>query len=191
MANDNQLIEVNPSLLEHIDNADRAGWDYETYVTVAMDVIHIKQYSQWTLGKLAYEVNLKWGEGADFARKIGVDPTSLRVYKHTYARFHEIDNEYTPPLHMPWGVLQQAAQTENPVETLQHLEDTNNTTIKSAYREIKVQETGVVPPPRPRVKLKFDPDKELWCMTIPPEDIKNIDWQNLRARIVETMIDEE
>ncbi len=186
--NDNALIEINPSILRHIDQADRTDWSYDQYIDMGIEAVQAKSYSQWIIGMLATEVAHRWNNDQQFGDAIGVNRDSLRVYRHIYKRFTEQDKTFVPPMNMPWGVLSMAAKTENPVETVQRLEDNNNMTMESAYRDIKTEETGVSPPRKPRVRLKWNDETHLYDLDIADEDLENIDWRGLRTKLVDLIV---
>lgn len=187
---DNQLIQVNPNVLIDIAKSNRSDWNYETYVDTGLEAVTAKGYSQWIIGMLAYEVQKKWGGDKDFAKAIGINVDSLRVYRFTYKNCIEKDNTFVPPTYIPWGVLHMAAKTDNPVETIKRLEENNNITIESAYRDIKTHETGFSPPRKPRVRLHWNDETHMYDLDIPEEDIKNIDWQKFRTRLVDVITSE-
>ena len=169
------------SALMLIDTKDRSGWSEVDYVTAGEEVAGIKFMSQWMLGKLAYEYVQKWGDCSYYARQIHVDAKSLIAYKHVYKKIHEQDPDYVPDGYIPWGVIQMAADYDDPVGMIEELSANSKVSISEAYRYKKEKETGKSIPTKPKVSLKWNEDSQMWQMHMSEDDFKKIDW-NLIGR---------
>ena len=140
-------IEISP--LVRVDIADRSEWQEVDYVTAGEEVSVLKFYSQWTLGKLAYEYVQRWGDCSYYARQIHIDANSLISYRRAYKKIHEQDPDYLPDGYIPWGVLQIAAETEDPVGMIEELSANSKLSIAEAHRCKKEKETGKSIPAKP------------------------------------------
>lgn len=170
------LIEINPSALRRIDETDRSEWKEVDYVTAGEEASGVKFYSQWILGELAYEYVEKWGDCSDYARQIHVDANSLIAYRRAYKKIHEQDPDYVPDGYIPWGVLQIATETDDPIGMIEDLSANDKLSIAEAYRYKRERETGRTVPKKPKVSLKWNEETGLWQISISEEDFGKIDW---------------
>jgi len=176
---------VNNNIFKQIEDADRTKWDYETYISFAQEVAKIKGYSNWIIGKLASEYSKKWGDVTKFARDARLEPSSVGVYKMVYEKYQQADPTFKPDGFVPWGVLQMASTTENPIETLNELHDASANKINQAFAIIKSRQTGKIVPQKPRVKLQFNEEDNIWKIVIEQEDITKIDWTDIKKQLME------
>lgn len=198
MTDNKQLIEMHPELLSNYDLADRTEWTLEMYETACEDVGQNKFYSQWLIGKFAFEVQEKFGKGnkhiesldISLAKSAKIEVNSLRTYRFTYRRFREANPNFTPDGYLPFAVLQLAATTDNPVETAEILQDENIATVAGASRKIKLMKdpNAELPTKRPVIKLSWDSATKLWVLTIADEDIPKIDWKNVQTQLVNKLV---
>ncbi len=180
-------VEFTPEILLEIDKADRSKWDSETYISMGIEISQIKGFSQWLLGKLAFEYSedKRYGAVTEYAKQIRQNPRSVEAYKLVYEKFHSIDPSFVPTGYVPWGVMQMAAGTDDPIQTLNELHDGSATKIEEAYRHIKTKISGKNVPPKPRLKLKFDEISGHWKIIIEPEDIAKIDWSDVQQQLLD------
>jgi len=178
-----KTIEIDPEILTNIDSADRTEWNYELYVSVALEVGQVRGYSCWLLGKLASEVEGKWGSIKQFAIDSKVDPSSLRVYKHTYEKFIKQDKNFSPSEKTLFGLLQEAARTRDPIGTLKEFEKEEITTQPAARRFIG-QKKGSEYHKKPNIKLSWNDELKQWNLEIADEDLPLINWGGIREKIV-------
>lgn len=179
-------IELNFNVIKQIEEADRKNWDSETYITMAMDVSQIKGYSQWILGKLAHEYceDKRYGVVTEFAKQARQDPSSMRVYKSVYERFIQADPNFAPDGYMPWGVLLRASESKNPIEIINKLQDSSANTIEEAHRLVKIEQTGKEFPPKPKLKLVFDEESNMWKIILNSDDIPRINWKDVKEQLI-------
>jgi len=174
--NKSNLLEINPSGLVRIDGADRSKWKEVDYIMAGQEASSIKFYSQWVQGKLAYEYVKKWGDCSKYARQIHIDANSLIAYRRVYKKIYEQDSEYMPDGYIPWGVVQIATYTEDPIGMIEELSANNKVSIAEAHRYRKEKETGKTVPTKPKVSLKWNEESGLWQINISEEDFEKIDW---------------
>lgn len=187
------IIEVNPNRVLAYDEADREEWTSEMYAAAGEEIARLKIYSQWILGKFADEVTEKWGDCADFARDIKLPPSSVREYRRVYRSF-VMDSarkgiDFKPDGAVPWGVMQMAAGTQSPIETLEGLASKGAVTISEAYREIKESETGKPVPKKPQLKLSWDEETGKWKLVLAQEDLPKIDWTEVKEQLMAYLAD--
>lgn len=178
-------LTINSDIFQQIEEADRTKWDYETYISFAQEVAKIKGQSNWTIGKLASEYSKKWGDVAKFARESRLEPNSVGVYKMVYEKYQQADPTFKPDGFLPWGVLQMASTTPDPIETLNDLHDASANKINEAFAIIKSKQTGKTVPQKPRVKLQFNEEKNIWKIVVEQEDIPKIDWTDIKKQLME------
>ncbi len=174
--NNTNLVESNLSALDRIDKADRSDWKEADYIMAGQEASGIKFYSQWIMGKLAYEHGERWGDCSAYARQIHVDANSLIAYRRVYKKIYEHDANYVPDGYIPWGVLQIAAETDNPIGMIEELSANDKVSIAEARRYKIEKETGVVATKKPKISLKWDDETELWQIGMDEEEFEKIDW---------------
>ena len=183
--NDPAFIEINPQIFQVVDKANRSEWQEEMYVSAGEEVGKLKYYSQWILGKLAYEyTDRNWGDCSKYARAIHVDPNSLIAYRRVYKKIHETDPNYIPDGYIPWGVLQLAAETEDPIGMIEELSSNDRLSVAEAYRYKKEKETGKTVLTKPKVHLRWNEENGLWKIEISGKDFEKIDWEAIGKELM-------
>lgn len=173
------------ALLREIDWVDRSEWTYDMYIHAGQDARLVKEYSQWMIGKLASEVMDRFKQDEDYADQIGVPVNSLRTYRYVYQKFIKENPDFVPDGYLPWGVLQMAATTDSPIETLTSLQDKDANTISKAYRALKEEKTGQSMPIKPKLSVVWDEEKSVWKVKMRPEDISKIDWSDIATQLTD------
>ena len=172
------LVEVHLETIMSIDKIDRTEWTIDNYIAAGEEASKLKFYSQWILGKLAYEYTGRvFGDVAKYAREIHIDQASLYAYKRVYTKIFEKDPNYVPDGFVPWGVLQIAAETEEPIKLIEELSADGKVSVEEAYRRKKEQEGAEPRPRRPRVRFVWDTEQKLWVMDMDIQDFENIDFK--------------
>ncbi len=169
-------IEVAPHVLTAIDEADRTTWNEVDYIMAGQQVSAVKFHSQLILGILVYEYSQMWGDCTRYARQAHIDANSLLAYRRVYKKIHEQDPDYVPDGYIPWGVLQIAADTKDPIGMIEDLSVNDKVSIAEAHRYRKERETGKTVPTKPKVSLKWSEEAGLWQIDISEEDFEKIDW---------------
>ncbi len=182
MDTEKSLVEARPGFLLDLDKVDRSEWDLQMYEAALEEAGQVKFYSQWLIGKFAFEAGNKFGYGHDeeLAKVARVEVGTLRMYRSVYKKFYETDSGFVPDGYMPWLVIQMAAGTENPIETLEKLQDEDATTVSKASRALKTMKTGKEVPKKPKISLVFDEASFKWRLKLKEEDIPNIDWSDVK-----------
>lgn len=178
------IVEINPQMLRIIDEADRSEWDEQMYVSAGEEAGKLKFYSQWVIGKLAYEYADRWGDIKRYARDIRVDEASLYAYRRVYKRIHEKDPSYVPDGYIPWAVLQIAAETDEPIKMIEELSSEGKLSVKEAYRYKKEKETGRTVISKPRIALSWNEENGLWKIQMSEGDFDKIDWGDIGEKLV-------
>jgi hypothetical protein len=176
MTNKTSLAEIGPPVLRRINEADRSRWEEVDYITAGEEASGIKFFSQWTMGKLAYEYVEKWGDCSKYARKIHVDANSLIAYRRVYKKIFEQNSSYTPDGYIPWGVIQIATYTNDPIGMIEELSVNDKVSIAEAHRYRLEKETGKTVPKKPKISLKWSEITALWQINISEKDFGKIDW---------------
>lgn len=179
------IKRVELELLRDIDRVDRSEWTYEMYVHAGGEARLVKEYSQWMIGKLATEVMDRFKQDEDYAEEIGIPVNSLRTYRYVYQKFTKENPDFIPEGYLPWGVLQMAAATDNPIETLNSLQDKDANTISKAYRVLKEEKTGQSVPIKPKLAVVWDEEKSVWKVKMRLEDIPKIDWSDIATQLTD------
>ena len=177
------IVEVNLGMLQIIDEADRSEWDEDMYISAGEETGKIKYYSQWTLGKLAYEFANKWGDVKRYSRDIHVDTASIYAYRRVYKKIYEKDPTYVPDGYIPWGVLQIAAETDEPIQMIEELSANNKVSVEEAYRYKKEKETGKTVAKKPIIQLKWNEESGLWKIEMNENDFDKIDWSDVGEKL--------
>lgn len=183
-----RMIEVSTDILTVVERAEKEDWTFEQFVAAGQELRLLKDCSQWYLGKLATEVVDRFRDDEEFAKQVGISVSSLRTYRYVFTKFRKSNPDFRPDGYISWGAIQIAATTENPVETLNKLQDQDKTTMEAAYRLVKEDKTGNKVPPKPKLSVVWDDEAGAWKIRIRPEDISRIDWSDVAGQLSEYLI---
>jgi hypothetical protein len=175
------VVEVHPDTIIAIDKSDRKDWTEDNYIAAGEEASKLKFYSQWILGMLASE--FKWGDVASYARQIHVDADSLYAYKRVYLKIHDADPFYVPDGYVPWGVLEMASESKEPIKMIEDLSAEGKLSREEAYRYKKQQEGGVVLPPKPRFKVYWSEEKAKWVVEMIYRSLDDVDLSKFSEEI--------
>jgi hypothetical protein len=100
---------------------DMTEFNTETYVGLAAEIVEDKELSQKVLGKMAYNLDQKYGKSAlpDLAKGIEdatglkMSLSSLRAYKWVYGKLSQVMDKIPPEF--PYTAWRDLAGTEDPV----------------------------------------------------------------------------
>lgn len=136
-------MDINPEMLERLMSKDFsfAEFDYDNLVGLAAGIIETKEINQKVLGRLAAELEGKYGDKVmeKFANSIfestgyKVATSTLRSYRWVYKAVGNLDIPADFPFHA-WKTL---AGVENPQEWLNKAREWG-WTGKQMVREIKI-----------------------------------------------------
>lgn len=182
-------VSVQPAVLLHIDKVDLSSLSYEELIEMGRSVMEVKMYTQWILGRLGAEVFTRYGEVADYAKKIGTPKGSLYQYVYVYKQFTNNNPDFHPEKYygsIPWGMLHMVAtKTDEPEKLLNQLVDEGATSMESAYKKIKEKETGRVIPPKPSVIFQWDDNRGKWMIKFRTQDLPVIGWDLVTDDFIE------
>ena len=177
---DIEILDPNPDLIKQIDQQDRSEWTLDHYLMAIEDSGKLKFYSQWLIGKFAYEAQNKFPDILDvaLAEKAKVEVGTLRNYRSIYKSFFECDPGYIPSGYAPWTAVRAAASTEDPVETLEYLEDNDGDSMKKVHRLIKEKENPNLPklPTKPQINLTANPEIGKYDFWMKEDDFGAVNW---------------
>ena len=114
-----------------------------------------------------------------------MDAASLYAYRRVYKRIYEKDPGYVPDGYIPWGVLQIAAETEEPIRMIEELSANDKLSIREAYRYKREKETGKTIPSKPNVSLKWSDESGLWKIEMSEADFDRIDWGDIGEKLAD------
>jgi len=186
-------VSVQPDILMLVDKTDLIHQEYNDLVQMAREVIEVKVYTQWLLGKIGDAVSKKHGDIKKFAEDIelGIKVGSLYQYIFTYRAYTKEDPNFTPDRYhgsVPWGMLQYVgSKSSEPIKKLNKLIDAGVRTAEGAIRSIKTEENGESIPFKPKVSFKWDIDKKKWVIHISVEDWEVIDWSEVEAELTKAL----
>ena len=83
----------------------------EDFYNAGLIVVSQKNKCSWYLGLLALGIETKFGEKTidDFAKKIGVATSTIRVYRWVVNEYLKTNINFVPPERLSFGVLQAVA----------------------------------------------------------------------------------
>ena len=179
----NDLVEVQSERLQGIDRADRGDWTYQMYVAAGQEIVENRFYTNWLIGKLAYEGTERWGECSKYAREIGLEAGKVLACRGVFKKFYEANPDYTPDGFLPWGAVSYAARSEDPIKMVNKLADGNVRTAEEAHRMLMTEKTGIEVPTKPKIKLKWNPEVRLWDIHMEEKDFDVINWEHIGKKI--------
>ncbi len=83
----------------------------EDFIGCGLNLRVLKDKTEWYLGLLALGVETKFGEKTkdEFAKKIGISTSTLRVYRWVVNEYLKTNINFVPPERLSFGVLQSIA----------------------------------------------------------------------------------
>ncbi len=113
---------------------------WEDFINCGLSLRVFKDKIGWYLGLLALGVETKFGENTidEFAKKIGVSTSSLRVYRWVVKQFLTDNPNFIPPERLSFGVLSSIAKLD-PEKRQKFLEEAEDGSFSVERARVEMQ----------------------------------------------------